>query len=64
MAEKFGVDHDKWVHGPKKLRSSDMFEGGDASRKTVFFPGSALTPAEDKITLKVSSSKNMTRFKI
>ena len=53
MGEKFSVNRDKYVHSPKKLRSSDMFEGGNASRKTAVFSGSGLTPAEDKITAKI-----------
>ena len=53
LAEKFGVNRDKYVHSPKKLRSSDMFEGGNASRKTAVFSGSGLTKIKlhQKVTI-------------
>ena len=56
LAENFGINRDKCVHSPKKLRSSDIFEGGNASRKTAVSSGSGLTHAEDKITPKKFNS--------
>ena len=66
MAKNFGINRDKCVHSPKKLRSADMFEGGNASRKTAVSSGSGLTHAEDKITpknlihfVKINTSHNL-----
>ena len=41
------------MNSPKKLRSSEIFEGGNVSRKTAVFSGSGLTPTKDKITPKI-----------